>query len=326
MAKTDSQANRDARSGLAIVLTMLAMVVIPAAITLRTIKSPGILLISDSNPTPYGYTWSLLLFAVPISVIAFWFLRDEKVQIPRRSFWITIALIAPMGCALDFFFAWSFLTFKGAGATLGIKGPALGPDWTLISVPIEEYAFYVSGFLAVLLIYVWLDEYWLSEYNVPDYAGKAQKISRLVKFHPSSLIVGVVLIIIAVIYKKFFSSYREGFPGYFTVLVLGGLIPSVGLFESAKRFINWRALSLTMFFILLVSLFWEVTLAVPYGWWGYQKPQMLGFFIRGWADLPIEAVCVWIAVTYGTIIIYETVKLWQASRRSVLHSFLGIKN
>jgi hypothetical protein len=186
--------------------------------------------------------------------------------------------------------------------------------------------FYVSGFLAVLLIYVWLDEYWLSEYNVPDYAGKAQKISRLVKFHPSSLILGVILIIFAVIYKKFFSSYREGFPGYFTVLVLGGLIPSVGLFESAKRFINWRALSLTMFFILLVSLFWEVTLAVPYGWWGYQKPQMLGLFIRGWAELPIEAVCVWIAVTYGTIIIYETVKLWQASRRSVLHSFLGIKN
>jgi len=41
----------------------------------------------------------------------------------------------------------------------------------------------------------------------------------------------------------------------------------------------------------------SATLAVPYGWWGYQQKQMMGLFIGAWAGLPIEAVVVWIAVT-----------------------------
>jgi hypothetical protein len=39
-----------------IVVVMLAMVVVPATITLETVRSPGTLQIKDSNPTPYGYT------------------------------------------------------------------------------------------------------------------------------------------------------------------------------------------------------------------------------------------------------------------------------
>ena len=50
---------------------------------------------------------------------------------------------------------------------------------------------------------------------------------------------------------------------------------------------------------------------------------MLGVFIGGWSELPIEAGCVWAAVTYGTIITFEIVKLWQASEKPVLHAFLG---
>ena len=50
-------------------------------------------------------------------------------------------------------------------------------------MPIEEYIFYFTGFVAILLIYVWLDEYWLVAYNVPDYAGESQQIQRLLQFH-----------------------------------------------------------------------------------------------------------------------------------------------
>jgi hypothetical protein len=136
-------------------------------------------------------------------------------------------------------------------------------------------------------------------------------------------IVGGLLITGAIIYKKVFSNDPDGFPVYFTVLVIGGLIPSVGFFPTARRFINWRAMGMTMFLILLVSLLWEATLAVPYGWWGYQPGQMLGVFIAGWSGLPIEAVFVWMAVTYGTIITFEIVKLWQASEKPARHAFLG---
>src|ERR1700688_2612543 len=164
-----------------IVAAMLAMIAIRAAITLHTVSSPGTLQASSSNPTPHGYTWSLLLFVVPIVVIAFWFVPAEGVEIPRRAFWWTIAILVPIGFGLDFFFAHSFFVFLNSGATLKIGAPALGAP-----VPIEEYIFYFTGFLCVLLIYVWLDEFWLAAYNVPDYPGESKKISRLFQFHLTS--------------------------------------------------------------------------------------------------------------------------------------------
>ena len=50
---------------------------------------------------------------------------------------------------------------------------------------------------------------------------------------------------------------------------------------------------------------------------------MLGLSITAWSRLPIEAVFVWIAVTWATVIVYETVKRWQASGKPAKHAFLG---
>ena len=36
-----------------------------------------------------------------------------------------------------------------------------------------------------------------------------------------------------------------------------------------------------MFMVLLISLLWEVTLALPYGWWNFQDEQMIGLRITG---------------------------------------------
>lgn len=300
-----------------IVVAMLGMVALPAAITLDTIRRPAALAV-PADPSPYGYTWSLLLFIVPIVVIAFWFLPREGVRIPQKAFWLTIAILVPLGCGLDFFFAHCFFLFPNRGATLRLGAPALGGP-----VPIEEYIFYLTGFMAVLLLYIWMDEYWLAAYNVPDYPGEAKRISRLLQFHPTSLVLGVILIVLAIVYKEFFALGPTGFPGYFVFLVVGALVPAASFFPTARPFINWRAFSITLFFILLISLLWEVTLAVPYGWWEYRNDQMLGVFIGAWSRLPIEAVCVWIAVTYSTTIVFEIVKLWQASGRKARHAFLG---
>ena len=301
-----------------IVLAMLAMVAVPAGITLHAIHVPATPIVSASNPTPYGYTLSLLLFMFPIVVIGFWFLPSARVRISQRAFWRTIATLVPFGFVLDFLFANRFFLFTNAGATLRVRAPALGGG-----VPIEEYLFYFTGFVAILLIYVWLDEYWLAAYNVPDYSGDATQISRLLVFHPSSLIVGIVLIFLAVLYKKLRAGDPDGFPLYFAVLVIGGLVPSVSFFPTARPFINWRAFSLTLFMILLISMFWEATMAVPYGWWSYQPKEMMGLFIGAWAGLPLEAVTVWIAVTYATVIVFEVVKIWQASGKSARQAFLG---
>jgi hypothetical protein len=300
-----------------IVIGMLAMVVIPAGLTLHSVSSPGTLTVGP-DPSPHGYTWSLLLFVVPILVIAFWFLPSEGLEIPQRAFWRTIGILAPIGWLLDVIFAQWFFCFPNPKATLGIPAPALGRP-----VPIEEYVFYLTGFITVLLLYVWLSEYWLAAYTVEDYVVEARAARRLLQFHPTSLVMGVALIAAATAYKKWFSSVPDGWPGYFIVLVAGGLVPSVSFYPVARRLINWRALSLTMFFTLLVSLLWEATLAVPYGWWNYQHGAMMGVFIGAWSGLPVEAVLVWLAVTYGTVILFEVIKIWQASGRGAKEAFLG---
>ena len=307
-----------------IVVAMLIMVIIPAAITLHSVHTPGKLVFQNGgeNPSPYGYSISLLLFIVPILVIAFWFLPSEGLEIPQRAFWRTVGILVPSGFALDYIFAQWFFSFPKPGATLGIHAWALGKP-----VPIEEYIFYLTGFIAVLLLYVWMSEYWLAAYSVADYPGEARAMRRLLHFHPTSLILGLVLIGAALLYKKHFAPIdeRPGFPGYFTFLVAGALVPAVSFFPVARRFINWRAFSLTLFFILLISLLWEATLALPYGWWDYQHRSMMGLFIGAWSQLPIEAVCVWIAVTYATTIVFEILKLWQASGRPVKEALFGPK-
>jgi hypothetical protein len=74
-----------------------------------------------------------------------------------------------------------------------------------------------------------------------------------------------------------------------------------------------------------VSLLWEATLAIPYGWWGYQNEEMMGISILAWGGLPLEAVALWIAVTYATVIVFEVIKLWQASGKKAGHAFFGTK-
>lgn len=305
-----------------IVIAMVAMIAIPAAITLQTVRIPGPPIPVNQSSTPYGYTVSLLLFIVPIVVIAVWFLPSEGLHIPQRAFWWTIAILVPLGFALDLVFAQWFFDYPNAGATLGIHAFAFGKP-----VPVEEYIFYLTGFLADLLLYVWLGEFWLAAYNVADYPGEARKMRRLLQFHPASMILAVVLIGTAWLYKKHCALPvdRAGFPGYFTVLVAGALVPAVSFFRVARRFINWRALSLTVFFMVQVSLVWEATLAVPYNWWNYQHRQMTGIFVGAWSGLPVEGVCVWIAVTYGVVIVYEVVKVVLASERSVRETLLGAK-
>jgi len=321
------------------VIVVLTMVVLPAVLTLRRIRVSSIVDASVQNPSPYGYSVSLLLFIIPTLVLAFWLVPKNEVKISKKAFVRTLGLLVPLGLALDFFFAHLFLKFPDPGATLGIPAPALGncehchifigtPEHIIVgSVPIEEYVFYFTGFTFILLFYIWLDEYWLAAYKMPDDARERIEFSRLLQFHPASLILTLILIAAAIVCRHFYNtshpSEAAGFPGYFVFLVLCALGPAVGIFPSALPVINWRAVSLVLFVTLLTSLLWEATLGVPYGWWNYQHSQMMGVFVTAWSQLPIEAIVVWVAVSFETVIVYEVFKRWQASGRGLLHAFLG---
>lgn len=305
------------RTSFWIVLAMLGMVALPAAITLHTVRL-SVLEPTPPGASPHGYTVSLLLFILPTAVIAFWFIPREGIKVSQKSFWWTIALLFPLGAALDFFFAQYFFYFPNAEATLGVKAPALGGG-----VPVEEYIFYFTGFLTVLLLYIWFDEYWLVAYTIPVDAAERTDFTRLLELHPQSVILAILLVLAAILYKRNFGG--PGFPGYFTFLVLGAMLPSSMFLPTARPVINWRALSLTMFMVVLISLLWEVTLALPYGWWNFHDQQMIGLRITAWSHLPVEEIFVWVAVTYATAIVYEILKRWKASGRKLGHALMGAR-
>ncbi len=162
----------------------------------------------NQNSTPHGYTFSLLLFIVPTcsSPAGSCPARDctspsELSLDPRHP--------GPAGFSAGFLLRPVVLRLSQRGATLGWRAPALGRP-----VPVEEYVFYLTGFLAVLLLYIWLGEFWLAAYNVLDYPGEAKQVRRLLQFHPTSLILAVVLIGAAWYYKNIllFPKIRRVFP------------------------------------------------------------------------------------------------------------------
>ncbi|MGH9352449.1 MAG: hypothetical protein ACRD2G_09845, partial [Terriglobia bacterium] len=182
---------------------MLAMICAPVALTLHTVKASAYRPLNDvvsGNPSPYGYPVTLLIFIIPVLLIAFWW---------------TVGILFPLGAALDFFFAQFFFSFPNPDATLGIPAPALGGP-----VPVEEYVFYLTGFLAVLLLYIWLDGYWLHAYSVPEDHTRRIGFARLLGFHPTSFLLAIALIGGAMIFRRLAWPDLPGFPSYLTFLVL----------------------------------------------------------------------------------------------------------
>src|SRR5260370_35395318 len=157
-----------------VVFAIGAAVVVPAAIALRTVIHPAILQATSDNPTPLGYTWSLLLFIIPIAALGWWFACRPDLIFPRKAFWRTIAVLAPLGFLLDLLFGNAFFIFPNKAATFGCNVPAIGG-----AIPIEEFVFYLGGFMLVLLSYIWCVEYWMAAYNVPDYKAVAERIPRM---------------------------------------------------------------------------------------------------------------------------------------------------
>lgn len=302
-----------------IVPLMIGMLVVPAALTLRTVLDAGTLEVASENPTPLGYTWSLLLFIFPLAVIAWWFLRHPEFTFQRKAYWLTVGGLAPIGFVLDLLLGHTFFLFPNHDATLGINIPGRGGP-----LPIEEFVFYLAGFLFILLFYIWNDEFWLRAYNVSDYKEAARGVDRIVTFHLGSVLTGLALFAAAFIYKKMLAEDPTGFPGYFAFLLAVAFVPAAGLVRSVRPFINWRAFAFTSFFVVLISLLWEVTLALPYGWWDFQPNMMTGIFIDAWSDLPIEEVFLWFAVTFTAVIVFETIKIWQASGKGLMEALLGM--
>jgi hypothetical protein len=301
------------QKGLPVALLGFSSIVLPAALTLNTIKQPGTLQIPTDNPSPLGYTTSLLLFIMPGALLLLWLLRRKEAPIERKAFFATLVAVFGVGCILDFVFAYKFFTYTNRGATLGIRLPALDVStfrWVPDYLPIEEFGFYIFGAFFMLGLYVWADLSWMPHRkhakNPKVWAGEFDK--PVIKFDWRVALVGVLVCALAVLYRKLFVS-DPGFPGYFIFLMCIGFIPTTMMLETAGPLINWQAFTLMFSVLQMVSLLWEASLGVPYNWWNYHHNEMIGVFIGAWAQLPMESVLMWILGGWATVIAYEQFRL-----------------
>src|SRR5580698_3499181 len=108
------------RTDFMVLVAMIFVLGVPFALTLLTVKEPRAPVAPlETNPTPYGYTWSLSLFIIPVLVLATWLSRRRHSLIQKKAFWFTAAAVAVCGFGLDIFFGLTFFTFDNREATLG---------------------------------------------------------------------------------------------------------------------------------------------------------------------------------------------------------------
>ena len=248
------------------------------------------------------YSLSLLIWIVPIGIFTTFFiwkrlLSPEKIA----ALTITIVLLAAIGCILDLLFAHLFFVFPNRQMIFGVM---------LFDIPIEEFIFYITGFWFILLLYVFCDEYWLVRYNVPDkrYIRYRSHLHRMLFLNFRGFLWGGGLIVSGCLIKRYINPEGLLLPGYFIFLTVLAYTPMILFHRVTRKFVNWPAFTVSLLTTLLLSIIWEVTLALPRGYWGYHEGAMMGIFIGVWSNLPIEAVSVWIFCSL-VILVYEFLKI-----------------
>jgi hypothetical protein len=307
------------------VLGMLAVVAAPVWATMHAVHAPPPWRAHAPNPTPYGYTVSLLIFLVPVATVAAWHAVHPLDREHRRAFSYSAGLIALAGSVLDLAFGRDFFTFLNRQATLDYHVPAWSfTTWTFTAgyLPIEEFLFYVLGGLFVISLYSWADGEWLNYFKAPQYGDAARWQTRIVHLNPASALL-VAALGIGGFWLKSADVAHPGIPGYFLFLLLLGFLPTFLLLRGVELFVNWRAFTFAYSALLLVSLLWEVTLGVPYEWWNYQPRHLLGVRIVAWSNLPIEAVMVWLIVTWDAVIAFEAIRIFLHMQRPAQKAFFG---
>lgn len=299
---------RDQHTDMKVCIGMLLLIIVPFTIALSTVKNPRPVDPLPVDPGPYGYTVSLLIFIVPCAALVWWFRRRPEHGIQKKAFWRAVLLFTACGMALDVLLASKFWYFPYARGHLGVHLP--GFDWETHSfgaiVPVEELVFYFFGALFILLFYLWGSLFWFGT-EIEGWEGKALRVQKVVSPHWSAGIWGGLVVLAGWFYKH---QLDGGFPGYYAVLTGSFAVLTFILFRVVKAFIDWRALSMSVGFMWLMSLFWEVTLALGYGWWRYKPEAMLGIFVGPWWDLPIEEPLLWTVSSWGVVMFYTYFRIF----------------
>jgi hypothetical protein len=252
------------------------------------------------------YFTSLVFWGLPILYLwpVFNMLTAEGTGRRRRALRSAAGTIVVLGIVLDFVLGFLTLRFPGCSEPPG-TGPYL---WCLPAVrgriPVEELLFYAMGPVAIVLVYACADERWLSRYNPKDNLLDV----KLIQLSPRLMIVAAAAGLAALVLWR----VNGNFPTYFTFIAAGAILPAMFLYRAIGDLTNWPAFAVTMLYVIVTSLIWEVTLAIPRQWWGYEPSGMMGVTIGAWsrgdAIFPVEAAIVWLGAPFSSILTYEFAK------------------
>lgn len=255
--------------------------------------------------TECRYTWCLLVFLVPGSVALLWTLHKVESKRAWLRVWAgAFTLLLPLGWALGFLLGGALFTYDAPDQVLGIDIAAPLPTGGTANVPVEEFAFYVTGFAAIAAQYLW------GCHVLFPTAAPAQPamVTPLPYWLPLVWLVVVALLIVLL----------QGTPKplYCAFLVAtNGPLLAWG-WPVMRHHVHRSALLWTLGSTLVVSIIWEAFLALSEGWWGYRSEWLLGLYFGD--SLPVEAVAVWllapIACSLMVTVLALRAGLWSRPR------------
>jgi hypothetical protein len=146
---------------------------------------------------------------------------------------------------------------------------------------------------------------------------------KLIQLSPRLLIVAAGAALTALVLWR----VNGTFPTYFAFLAAGALLPAMFLYRAIGNLTNWPAFAVTTLYVIVTSLIWEVTLAIPRHWWGYEPSGMIGLTIAAWsrgdAIFPVEAAAVWLFTPFSCILTYEFAKALTHHPRATKLALFG---
>ena len=273
-----------------------------------------------------GYTKSLILVYLPWIFLLCWYYKTKDAyleKIGKALFWNAI-FIGGVWIVLDIFLANLLFRFPDPNAHLvTFWGYTWAGDcqtiWTIFSpdcykrtIPVEEVLFYLGSAALLRLLYMWAAEDMFKAYSLPRdvYEREAHDALPLVQWNKRLIITALVILAVGVLVKKFWPHpYHEGWPYYLFAELVIVFLPLCALYNKVHKFTNPRAFLFVMVLQVLVSIVWEATLALPYGYWNYKLTAMVGLVAIPWSNLALEACFLWVSVAWGVMFMYELSKI-----------------
>ena len=267
------------------------------------------------------YFTSLVLWGIPILYLwpVFHMLTAEGTGRRRRALHYAAGTIVGLGIVLDFVLGFLTLRFPGCGEPAGFSPYLFCLPAVHGRIPIEELLFYAMGPVAILLVYACADERWLSKYNPPDDLLDL----KLIQLSPRLAMVAAGAVVMALVLWR----VNGTFPTYFLFISAGAVLPAMFLYRTIGNLTNWPAFAVTTLYVIVTSVVWEVTLAIPREWWGYEPSGMVGLTISAWsrgdAIFPVEAAVVWLFAPFSSILTYEFAKALTHHPRPIKAALFG---